>query len=129
MSQLQDSLATTQLPAAMAVTWSNGLGCRFSLIPTDAALACSWVISEVIQPTPVAYGRLKLRPEPWLIPGPHLAGSVQVVTPFGTTFQPWLVSSFFALAGLYGYGLPALRCGDRNEVTGLLATGPTVGTP
>src|SRR6266568_4218818 len=101
-SQSHGIFATTQLPAAIAVTWSNGLGSRFSLIPIDAAFDCSCVISDVIHDTPVAYGKLKLSPVPFLIPGPHLAGSVQVLTPSGTTFQPWLASRFFALPGLYG---------------------------
>ena len=71
-------------------------------MPTSEALDCSWVISDAIQSVPVAYGRLKHElPGPWLMPGPHMAaGSVQVVVPFGTTFQPWLVSSALALAGL-----------------------------
>src|ERR1700691_3771803 len=101
-----------QLPAARAVTWLNGLASRFSLIPIAAALDCSWVISEVIQDTPVAYGKLKLSPVPAVIPAPHSSaaepGFTQVVTPFGTTFQPWLVSRSLALVGLYGNGSPCL---------------------
>src|SRR5215468_4714460 len=38
-----------------------------------------------------------------VIPAPHLAGSVQVITP-PVSVQPWLVSRFLALAGLNGYG-------------------------
>ena len=60
----------------------------------------SWVISESIQAVPVAYGRVKDRPWPCLTPAPHRLGLVQVVVPFGVTFQPWLDSSDLALAGL-----------------------------
>src|SRR5271169_3423475 len=118
MSQSQGILATTQLPAASAVTWSNGLGTRLSLIPTAAALAARCVISDSIHAVPVAYGRVKLSPCPFLIPGPHRAGSAQVDTPPGTTVQPWLASRDFALA-----------LGDRNDVTGASATGPFVMIP
>src|ERR1700685_2916918 len=100
MSQSQEMCATTQLPAAIAVTWSNGLGSRLSLMPTPEALDCSWVISCAIQSVPVAYGRVKESGWPCLMPAPHLAGSVQVVVPFGTTVQPLLVSRSFALVGL-----------------------------
>src|SRR5580700_10902981 len=116
MSQLHGIFATTQLPAASAVTWSNGLASKFSLIPIDDALDCSCVISAVTQATPVAYGRLKLSPWPILTPAPHRLGLVQVETPPGTTFQPWLVSRLLAFAGLYGYGSPCLPFDDRNEV-------------
>ena len=47
---------TTQLPPARAMTWLNGSGLRFSLMPTAAALDCSWVISEVIHAVPFANG-------------------------------------------------------------------------
>src|SRR5215472_13125561 len=101
MSQLHGILATLQLPAARAVTWLNGLGCRLNLIPASEALDCSCCISWVIHVVPVAYGRLNCRPWPCLMPGPHLLGSVQVLTPSGVTFHPWLDSSSFSLVGLY----------------------------
>src|SRR5215469_7104318 len=126
MSQLQEVCATTQLGAPMAVTWLNGLGSRFSLIPTSAAFDCSWLISESIQLTPVAYGKLNTSWWPLLIPGPQRLGSWQVVTPLGTTFQPWLASSALALSGLYGNGSPCLPWGDRYCVAGYVPTGPTV---
>src|SRR5271165_3110085 len=129
MSQSHGILATTQLPAASAVTWLNGLGSRFSLIPSASALDCSWVISASVQADPVAYGKLKFSAVPAVIPGPHRLGVAQVVVPPGTTVQPWLVSRLLALAGLYGNGSPALLWGDRNGVTGLLPTGPTVTVP
>src|SRR5215469_4955034 len=99
MSQPQEILATTQLPAASAVTWLNGSGTRLSLIPTVAALEARCVISDSIHAVPVAYGRVKLIPCPFLIPGPHRLGLAQVDTPPGFTVQPWLASSDFARAG------------------------------
>jgi hypothetical protein len=72
---------------------------------------------------------LNCSPCPCLIPGPHLAGSVQVLTPFGVTFHPWLDSRLLALVGLYWYGEPAFSCGDRKWVTGVLPTGPGVCVP
>src|ERR1700685_4058111 len=113
MSQLQEMCATTQLPAASAVAGLNGLGSRLSLMPAPAALDWSWVISCSIQVVPVAYGRVKESAWPCLTPAPHLAGSVQVVVPPGTTFQPFAVSSDFALVGLYGHGSPCLPVADR----------------
>src|SRR5208282_3202749 len=129
MSQLHGVFATTQLPPASATTWANGLGSRSSLIPTAVALDLSWVISASIHAVPDAYGRVKLSPCPFLIPGPHRPGSAQLDTPSGTTVQPWLASSDLALAGSYGNRSPALPCGDRNGVTGASATGPFVVTP
>src|SRR5579863_6028997 len=108
MSQAQEMCATTQLPPAIAVTWLNGLGSRFSLMPSELALDCSCVISEAIQSVPVAYGKLKVSAWPCFTPVPHSEGSVQVVLPFATTFQPWLVSRSLALVGLYGNGSPCL---------------------
>src|SRR5580658_6706312 len=132
MSQLHGIFPTTQLPPAP--TCAAGFGSRFSLMPTCAAFDCSWAIIDVIQETPLAYGKTKLRVLPAAIPGPHLAGSTQVLSPPGTTFQPWLVSRAFALAGLYGNGPTleatcALLVADRNGVAGVGPTGPTVGTP
>ena len=129
MSQLHGVLTATQLAAATDVTWLIGSGCRFSLIPACAALDCSSAISDASQPRPLAYGKWKLRVLPWAIPGPHLAGSAQLVAPPGTTFQPWLDSSPLALAMLNGNGSPCLPFGDRNLVTGTLPTGPTVTEP
>src|SRR5215472_18986642 len=63
------------------------------------------------------------------MPVPHLAGSVHVDVPFGTTFQPWLASRALALLGSYGYGSPCLPLADRNGVNGVAATGPIVGSP
>ena len=63
------------------------------------------------------------------IPGPHLAGSVQLVLPPGTTVQPWPDSSALALAMLNGNGSPCLPFGDRSLVTGTFPTGPTVAVP
>src|SRR5215469_7584851 len=114
MSQAHEMCATTQLPPAIAVTWLNGLGSMFSLMPSELALDCSWVISEAIQSTPVAYGRLKVSAWPCLMPAPHSDGLVQVVEPLSTTFQPWLVSRSLALVGLYGNGSPCLPVADRN---------------
>src|ERR1700729_2395334 len=132
MSQVHGIFPTTQLPPAP--TWAAGFGSRFSLMPSCAAFDWSWAIIAAIHWTPVAYGKLKLRVLPAAIPGPHLAGSTQLLTPPGTTFQPWLVSRLLALAGLYGNGpMPeptcALPVGDRNWVAGVLPTGPTVGVP
>src|SRR5271156_6355222 len=103
-------------------------------MPTCAAFDCRASIADASQPRPVAYGRLKLRALPLAIPGPHLAGSAQVVVPPGTTVQPWLDSSALALAMLNGYApvpasTSALPAGDRNLLTGVLPTGPTVGSP
>src|ERR1700733_3717731 len=132
MSQLHGMWPTTQLPPAP--TSLAGFGSTFSLMPTCAAFDCSCVIIDVIQATPLAYGKTKLRGLPAVIPGPHLAGSAQVLVPPGTTFQPWLVSSALALAMLNGNGpTPEASCAlpsdDRNGVVGVLPTGPTVGTP
>src|ERR1700678_3656578 len=131
MSQLQEMCATTQLPAANAVTWLNGLGSRLSLMPAPAALDWSWVISCSIQVVPVAYGRVKESAWPCLMPAPHLVGSVQVVVPPATTVQPLLESSCFALVGLYGHGSPCLPVGDRylTPLSGSVPTGPTVARP
>ena len=56
------------------------------------------------------------------MPAPHcpapVPGSAQLVMPFGTTFQPWLVSSSLALVGLYGNGSPCWPCADRYDVAG-----------
>src|SRR5580693_905127 len=82
MSQLHGSFATTQLPAT-APRSLNGLGLRFSLIPTAAALDCSWVTSDWIHEVPLAYKKLKLSGCPFLIPGPHRLGLAQVDTPPG----------------------------------------------
>src|ERR1700731_2481946 len=98
-------------------------------MPACAAFDCRSAISDASQLKPLAYGRLKLRVLPWAIPGPHLAGSMQLVAPPGTTFQPWLDSRALALATLNGNGSPCLPFGDRNFVTGTLPTGPTVGAP
>src|ERR1700735_863361 len=100
MSQLHGMWPTTQLPPAP--TSLAGFGSTFSLMPTCAAFDCSCVIIDVIQATPLAYGKTKLRALPAAIPGPHLAGSTQVLVPPGTTFQPWLVSSALAFAMLKG---------------------------
>src|ERR1700689_4655707 len=103
-------------------------------MPTCAAFDCRASIADASQPRPVAYGKLKLRALPLEIPGPHLAGSVQVVTPPGLTVQPLLDSSALALAMLNGYGpvpalVSALPAGDRNLLSGVLPTGPTEGSP
>src|ERR1700761_2028429 len=68
MSQLHGILPATQLPPAP--TWAAGLGSRFSLTPTCAAFDWSSSIVEVIQPTPLTYGKLKLMVLPAGIPGP-----------------------------------------------------------
>ena len=57
-----------------------------------------------------------------------------MVVPPGTTVQPWLASSALALAMLNGYGpvpelVSARPVGDRNLLSGVLPTGPTVGAP
>jgi hypothetical protein len=98
-------------------------------MPACAAFDCSSLISDASQLSPLAYGKLKLRVLPWAIPGPHSAGSVQLVLPPGTTVQPWLDNSVLALATLNGNGSPCLPLGDRNLVTGTLPTGPTVTEP
>ena len=87
-------------------------------MPTVLAFDWSWVISDAIQSVPVLYGRVKLSACPCLTPAPHSDGVLQVVTPFGTTFQPWLVSSCLASVGLYGKGSPCLPFGDRYWVDG-----------
>src|SRR5580658_7687359 len=129
MSQLQESFPTTQLTTLVASTWVIGFGWRFSLMPTCAAFDCRSAISCASQPKPVAYEKLKLRVLPLAIPGPHLAGSTQVLVPPETTFQPWLASSALALAMLNEYGTPCLPFGDRNLVTGTLPTGLTLTEP
>src|SRR5215469_15495202 len=98
-------------------------------MPTSEPPDCSWSISVVTQPTPLSYTKLKLSPLPLVTPVPHLAGSAQVDTPFGVTVQPWLASRALAFAGSYGYGSPCLPLADRNEVAGVAAIGPTVGSP
>src|SRR5271169_5965972 len=98
-------------------------------MPIPEALDWSWVISCSIQLIPVEYGRLKESAWPCLIPGPHMAGLVQVVVPPATTVQPWLVSRPFALVGLYGHGSPDVPFAERKLVTGTDPTGPTVATP
>src|SRR5262249_5008610 len=100
MSQLQGVLATTQLPAASSPTRVDASGLRFSWMPSRAALDRSWFISSALQAASEAYGKVNCRPCPCLIPGPHRLGAVHVLTPSGMTFQPWLVSSALALAGL-----------------------------
>ena len=123
MSQLHGVLTATQLAAATEVTWLIGSGCRTSLMPACAAFNCSSLISDASQPRPLAYGKLKLRVFPGAIPGPHLAGSTQLVLPPGTAFQPWLDDSALALATLNGNRSPCLPFGDRNFVTGTRPTG------
>ena len=59
---------------------------------------------------------------------PHFAASVQLVTPFGSTFQPCDVSSAIAFFGLYGYGFCDSNVVE-NEFFGRTGTGPYVGTP
>lgn len=57
---------------------------------------------------PLGYMRVKSSGSPALIPVPQspglVPGRVQVVTPFGTTFQPWSASRARAAATLNGYG-------------------------
>src|ERR1700743_4030883 len=108
MSQAHEMCAATQLPPAIAVTWLNGFGSRLSLMPTVLAFDWSWVISDAIQSVPVLYGRGKLSACPCLTPAPHSDGVLQVVTPLGTTFQPWLVSSCLDSVGLDGEAAAAL---------------------
>src|SRR5579863_7912739 len=102
MSQLHGALMTTQLPPTWEITSANGLGIGCSLIPTREPADWSWSISDSTQPTPLSNTKLKLSGVPLVMPGPHLAGSVQVVVPFGTTVQPWLASTVLALPGSYG---------------------------
>src|SRR5215468_2472502 len=67
---------------------------------------------------------------PCVIPAPHLAGSVQVITP-PVSVQPWLVSRFLALAGLNGYGpWLALDCWfcDTHWLAGVPGIAPPFGT-
>src|SRR6516162_4441290 len=67
---------------------------------------------------------------PCVIPAPHLAGSVQVITP-PVIVQPWLVSSVLALAGLNGYGpwlLLAFWLSGTHWLAGRLGTAPLFGT-
>src|SRR5260370_38314830 len=71
----------------------------------------------------------KLSGVPAVIPGPHLAASVQVVVPFGTTVQPWLVSRLLAWPRLNGNGSPFRPVADSHLVAGVAATGPTVPVP
>src|SRR6185437_1422517 len=113
MSQAQEARSVTQLPPAMAVTWLNGMGSSLSTMPAALAPDRSRVISAATQPVPVAYGRVKLSACPGLIPGPHRAGTAQVVMPPGTTFQPWLASNCRAAAGLYGNGSPGAPLASR----------------
>src|ERR1700683_3558254 len=129
MSQSHDTLTATQLAAATEVTWLIGWGSMLSLMPTCAAFDCSSVISDASELKPLPYGKLKLSVVPWATPGPHLAGSTQVVGPPGTTFQPWLVSSALALAMLDGNGSPFFPSADRNLLTGGLTTRPSVTEP
>src|ERR1700689_623813 len=126
MSQSHDTLTATQLAAATEGTWLIGWGSMFSLMPTCAAFDCSSVISDASQLKPLAYGKLKLSVLPWAIPGPHLAGSTQVVGPPGTTFQPWLGSKALALAMPKGNGTPFFPSPGRHLLTGVLPTGRTV---
>src|ERR1700735_1319442 len=126
--------ATTQLARLVSVSWVMGWACRFTLTPPCAAFACGAAISDASQPMPEAYGKVKLSALPLAIPGPHLAGSAQVVTPPGFTVQPLLDSSALALAMLNGYGpspdlVSARPVGDRNLLSGVFPTGPTVGSP
>jgi len=44
--------------------------------------------------------KLKLSPLPLVMPGPHRLRLLHVLTPFGFTVQPWLVSRLLALPGL-----------------------------
>src|SRR5215469_10821630 len=129
MSQAHEIPATLQLPAARAVTWLNGLGCRLILIPTREALDCSCCISWVIHWVPEAYGMLKVSPCPDLTPLPHRLGFVQVLTPLGVTFQPWLASRLCAIpaqraledGGLVhqvGEGLAEVQLLDDRAVAG-----------
>src|SRR5258707_6626292 len=73
--------------------------------------------------------KLKLSGVPAVIPGPHLAASVQVVVPFGTVVQPWLVSRLLAWPGLNGNGSPFRPVAESHLVAGVAATGPTVTAP
>src|ERR1700735_4390207 len=102
-------------------------------MPIWLALDCSWVISCSIQVIPVEYGRVKESCWPCLMPGTHAVGLEDDETPPGVVqpemAHPWLVSSDFALVGLYGNGSPFIPVADRKGVTGSLPTGPTVGTP
>src|SRR2546425_12393908 len=73
---------------------------------------------------------LNLSCSPWWIPGPHLAGTWQVITP-PALLQPWLVSRAVALATLNGYGpwpLFSRSTGGTHWLLGWVGTGPEVGT-
>ena len=54
MSQLHGRLATLQLPEYAPTTVLNVPGFRFSLMPSAAALDCSWVSSDTCHACPVA---------------------------------------------------------------------------
>ena len=75
---------------------------RLTLMPACCHDACSASIICFVAAEPIAYGS-----ENWsFVPAgtPHFAASMQVVTPFGSTFQPCDVSRSIALFGLYEYG-------------------------
>ncbi len=66
-------------------------------------------------------------PSPCLIPAPHRLGFVQVVVPFGTTFQPWLVSSCCAVDGANAHGLNEMADVLTSGLGGENGMGPQVG--
>src|SRR3984885_6129603 len=122
MSQLHGILATTQLPASVETTLSNGSGFRFSLIPTPAALDCSCSSSCAIHALPVAYANVKLSGVPLVTPAPQSPAAepalAQVVVPFGATLQPLLGSSDCALDGRWGNVPPFWPCRDSHGAAG-----------
>ena len=70
------------------------------LIPACCQAACSASISVFVDALPMAYWSVN-----WsFVPTGtrHFAALIQVVTPFGSTFQPFLVRRAIAFFGLYG---------------------------
>ena len=53
---------------------------------------------------------------------------MQVVVPFGTTFQPWLVSSCCAVAGSNEHGLNEIADVSTSGLGGESGIGPQVGS-
>ena len=63
-----------------------------------------------------------------MIPVPHSVGFVQVVVPFGTTFQPWLVSSCWPSTVENAHGLNGIAEVSTSGLGGANGIGPHVGS-
>src|ERR1700722_17140051 len=100
-------LQLAELPTQSLTTLSNGSANVLAAMPIVFHSETSVLTCSSKTGTPLPCSRVMANFWPDLIPGPQSVAAVpgfsQTSTPPLLT-QPWLVSSFLALVGLYGYG-------------------------